>query len=405
MGTSTLIIPKLCKAGFNKRTDTYSGKLAYVIYQDNKKVWRKETSWNGWIQKPGQKVNAGWNAKTREYITETIGEDMAPLEFDNIPTAGFVLNRKVGGHSNGWNHRNTYCRVFDPRGFEFEIQVPNLLFILQEVESMPGKALSGEFVYAWDGKDLVLLPCSSHDYVESQKFTESQSVKISAKTLIPGATYRDKSKEKKTWVYLGRLDYCSHETRYVKGVSKKDCVIRKEHVFWQPEKTYWGWRDKTGFSTPAPTSLCECVNPECHPEFADLLEKYQKSKYASGYVGIKSKKITLSSLKEKPGYSYLEAHNEGKLFIGDTSITIYQVVNDGWGEDRGKVRGYGIGYDQVFRFENGLISSASENRKSYYYGGHSRTADYKTLEELFAAKEISQIYQLTEKGGEILLTN
>ena len=41
-----LFIPTKCKVGFNPRTDTYSGKLAYVIAKDGKK-WRKETSWLG----------------------------------------------------------------------------------------------------------------------------------------------------------------------------------------------------------------------------------------------------------------------------------------------------------------------------------------------------------------------
>lgn len=34
----TITIPKKCKAGFQTRNDTYSGKLAYVIYYDEKGV-------------------------------------------------------------------------------------------------------------------------------------------------------------------------------------------------------------------------------------------------------------------------------------------------------------------------------------------------------------------------------
>jgi hypothetical protein len=49
-------------------------------------------------------------------------------------------------------------RVYDPRNFEFEISVANLLYILEETSSLKGKGLEGEFVYAWEGKELVLLP-------------------------------------------------------------------------------------------------------------------------------------------------------------------------------------------------------------------------------------------------------
>jgi hypothetical protein len=33
-----------------------------------------------------------------------------PQEYDNVPTEGFVLNKKKGGGSSGWNHRSTYCK-------------------------------------------------------------------------------------------------------------------------------------------------------------------------------------------------------------------------------------------------------------------------------------------------------
>jgi len=36
---NTIFIPKKIKIGFNERSDTYTGKLGYVIYHDGK-VWR-----------------------------------------------------------------------------------------------------------------------------------------------------------------------------------------------------------------------------------------------------------------------------------------------------------------------------------------------------------------------------
>ena len=46
-----LYIPQVLKVGFQKRQDTYTGKLSYIIYRDDKKVWRKEKSWDGWCDK------------------------------------------------------------------------------------------------------------------------------------------------------------------------------------------------------------------------------------------------------------------------------------------------------------------------------------------------------------------
>lgn len=45
---SNLYIPKKIHVGFQKRSDTYTGKLAYVIYEDEKGVLRKQGSWDGW---------------------------------------------------------------------------------------------------------------------------------------------------------------------------------------------------------------------------------------------------------------------------------------------------------------------------------------------------------------------
>jgi hypothetical protein len=127
-----LFIPKKIKVGYQKRTDTYTKKLAYIIYYDNKNQLRKQTSWESWRDK-------------------AINSD----EFDNVPTNGFVLNKGVGGNkqSYGWNTRNEYIRIYDPRGFEFEISVQNLLFILTESDCSKGKGLEGDFVYSWNGTE------------------------------------------------------------------------------------------------------------------------------------------------------------------------------------------------------------------------------------------------------------
>ena len=116
---TTIFLPSKINVGFQNRNDTYTKKLAYVIYYDNKGVLRKEKSWDGWRDK-------------------TIPNE----EYDNIPTSGFVLNKKVGGYDTGWNHRQTYVRVYDPRNFEFEISVPNLLYILENATSTKGKGLA-----------------------------------------------------------------------------------------------------------------------------------------------------------------------------------------------------------------------------------------------------------------------
>lgn len=43
--SNNIFLPKKISVGYNERSDTYTGKLAYIIYTDEKGVLRKETSW------------------------------------------------------------------------------------------------------------------------------------------------------------------------------------------------------------------------------------------------------------------------------------------------------------------------------------------------------------------------
>jgi len=139
-------------------------------------------------------------------LGELARQKIDPQEFTNEPTSGFVLNKKVGDYDSGWSHRQAYTRVYDPRGFEFEITIENLLYILENANSIKGKGLEGEFVFGWDGKNLLLIPVESPDYKELTQYSEMifQKNYVKAKDLKLGATYKTKSNEE--YIYMGRFD-------------------------------------------------------------------------------------------------------------------------------------------------------------------------------------------------------
>lgn len=254
MESRQLLIPPTIKVGFQKRKDTYTGKLAYVIYYDMKGNLRKETSWQSWRDR---------GIKGKEYSNE--------------PTEGFVLNKGVGGtrYSSGWNTRSEYIRVYDPRDFEFEISVANLLFILRECDCSRGKGLEGQFVYAWDGKELVLLPVSSLDYQQSKSYTDLQKCSIKAKELITGASYI--TKQEKDLIYLGRFD------RYI-PISiggrrpQKEQGLKKIHVFWNGNNFVF-------LSSMATLSMLK--SDQVADNYAELVDQYVKSEYGSKVVELK----------------------------------------------------------------------------------------------------------------------
>lgn len=372
-----LFISEKVKVGFNLRSDTYTGKLGYVIGFDGKK-WRKEPSWDGWrlhytdsaeflvkkqkaydedvtrqtscyngyiteLEKSPNKYGAdhyyrdytkdGLDGYLKRYIRGyndfknynpnlgRISDDktIIPMEFDNVPTEGFVLNKKAGGYSSGWNHRSTYCRVYDPRGFEFEISIPNLLFILQECNSMKGKGLEGEFVYAWDGKDLVLLPTSSEDYKLSANFTKLQSGKVGVKDLVEGCTYKTKNMEE--YVYLGRFNWLEDEYQYSNSEPYTKCV--KQHIFYNTKGTS---EYNTLLGTTSMANFVQKVTDTPVSNYADLLDKYNESKY-SGVL----KDTTFNDLELPKKYhsryssSDREMVNVCLLEISDNKYEVYSV--------------------------------------------------------------------------------
>lgn len=271
MSNNKLNIAKTIKVGFNKRSDTYTGMLAYIIYYDEKGILRKEKSWESWRDK---KIDA--------------------QEFPNEPTSGFVLNKKVGDYKSDWNHRMAHIRVYDPRGFEFEISVENLLYILQECTSTKGKGLEGEFVYAWDGTTLVLLPTDSVEYQASKVFTDHKLSKVSKGDMVPGCVYMNKDME--NVLYLGREDYYELETNYNEpGYDYSYSYVNKgkKHVFVYTDKgregTYWV---QTGF-----TKIASKISDAIATDFPEKYETFKQSFYGSPVTKITFDEIdyTISS--------------------------------------------------------------------------------------------------------------
>lgn len=284
-----IYIPNKIKVGYQKREGTYTNKLAYVIYYDEKGKLRKEHSWQKWRD-----------------------QSIDPDDFENVPTEGFVLNKKVGGVENswGWNARQSYCRVYDPRGFEFEIDIYNLLYILEYCDSIKGKGLVGKFVYGWEGKDLILIPVDSPDYKKhielSSIVNKNNTIKI--KDLKVGATYIDKNNNE--YIYMGRFDYYEDycyeidgKVFFTYGSMVKYCennnidyyktngcysVIRKmykENITAMTGKRHWFFTNTKydGFIKLKSISgkFVKCINENCVSNYSELYEEMECNSYYS----------------------------------------------------------------------------------------------------------------------------
>jgi len=266
---ANLYIPSKIKVGFQSRGDTFTGKLAYVIYFDEKGKLRKEGSWNSWCDKK-----------------------LGSIEIDNNPRSGYLFNKGVQRGGYDWGTGRSSIRVYDPRDFEFEITVDNLMGILMHSD-VSKRDIVEECVFAWEGKELVLLPVNSEEYQESVKYTAKQSEKVSAKQLIAGHTYNQK-KHEEPLIYVGHFewfDWAYEKHRDYKSPYSHH-VTAKKHVFY----------NGSSFVTPAISSLSSVNSEEIVENYASIVDDFFKTANSQPIVGVK---VIPFRKKERNTYGYL----------------------------------------------------------------------------------------------------
>lgn len=236
---SNLYIPKKIKVGFNKRTDTFTGKLGFVTYFDDKGQLRQEKSWEGWRDK---KIDA--------------------VEFDNEPQSNFVFNKDV--NRNGHWSDVTKVRIYDTRDFEFEIDVGNMMYILMHSD-ISKRDIAEPCVFAWSGKNLILLPVNSEEYRNSVVNTRKQNAVFNLKTLVLGHTYS--TKKQGDAVYLGHHEWAGFSYA---GNAIVPESMGKKHIFYMIK----GYGDK--FVPLDSKELAEEVSAEVHQNYATLIEALHK---------------------------------------------------------------------------------------------------------------------------------
>lgn len=183
------IVPKRLNVGYNKKSNTTNGLLGYVIYYDLKTgELRKEKSQNSWRDK-----------------------SIKSMDFDNVPMKGFLFSSNIvrGGHYRGVVEK---IRVFDPRGFDVEISIENLMKIIEHY-TIEKAEINGKLAYTWYGNELLLLPIDSSEYKESLDLSLKSEKNYTIKDLVVGNIYQcKKSKSVFNEVYLGRFDVNSSIT-------------------------------------------------------------------------------------------------------------------------------------------------------------------------------------------------
>lgn len=357
---STIFVPEKINVGFRNREDTYTKKLSYIIYYDEKGKLRKETSWNSWRDKSIDNV-----------ITE------------NVPTSGFVLNKKAGGYSTGWNHRQTYVRVYDPRGFEFEIDIANLLYILENTNSIKGKGLEGEFVYGWDGKELILVPVDSPDYLEIAKYSKilKSDYKLRAKEIKIGATYL--TKDNQEWIYLGKFDEWENNWNH----RSRDKMNVEHYVPQNIGKRYF-FKTPHGVQTVRSlTKFVALISDECVENYADLIDHLETLQMYSPVDHEVTQYIPITAEEIQQQW---DLPNSWKF----RSVTLY--LSDGEIELK---REYGDDHETVVGYSYRKKNPKYDNRHYLYSEPYYIEEKFFTLEEFIEMKSPTKRQAFLKNGN------
>lgn len=214
-----MYVPEKIEVAYNKRGDTISGLLGFIVPH----TYNREN----------ELVLSHYNLKKimKWSLDDSRFEDDERREtFDNIPKEGFICNSLAGGVGSGWGwyDRQEKIRIHHPDGFEFEIQPYQFFNILTLKGCQPGGILNGEYILYWDeekGTSSVNLisvddpkyiaHINGEEYVElyeedDEEDVDEEEIEVETRTevavedLIIGHVYDiDDTK----YIYLGEYDY------------------------------------------------------------------------------------------------------------------------------------------------------------------------------------------------------
>lgn len=207
-----LYIPEKIKVGFQKRDDTLDSKLGFIIYYDKDGKLKNEKRWNTWRN-----------------------ESIKPLTLENKPFKNANLHKGIEYAGTSFSDGKSTLRIYDNRGFEYEISFDNFVAISLNNEISKGEII-GEFVYAFAGTKLILLPVNSEEYKKALQSTKNKDTDIKEDDLIPGSVYYLKKtsymKGIETCIYIGKYNFNhSISTLNFPANGKEEHIFYKDNGF------------------------------------------------------------------------------------------------------------------------------------------------------------------------------
>lgn len=190
-------IPDSLFVGYQRRENTLNGKLSFVSAENKSGKLYSESQFNHWCS-----------------------EGIAKDTFPNEPMHGFYLNKRRKRQSSVGSDA---MRVFHPLGFEFEIGMANIAYILQYA-NVNMSEITSRCVIGWVAGKLTIIPENSPLFLVSYSIKDPTLEKVKTKLTV-GAHYITKNAEK--CIYLGEHDIYYKQTLELSKDSQD--AFSKEH--------------------------------------------------------------------------------------------------------------------------------------------------------------------------------
>jgi len=192
---STIKIPQTVYVGFQGRRAVDEVPLGFMTpYDETKAGQKRQQTVDQWAK--------GWGSnKTFNSVT-----------LENVPMIGFKIGRAIR-RSRSWGGNASYVRIEDPRGFELEISIENMVMVMDQNIVEDGEIMQ-ECVWGRDGGKNILLPTNSEPYQASLNTTKRLNAVLSLKDVKPGSKVKLVTGE--TGIYYGSLYpiFIKHEAEH-----------------------------------------------------------------------------------------------------------------------------------------------------------------------------------------------
>lgn len=133
---------KSLKVGFQNRKDTFTGKLGFIISDDENKPI-DTTAFKRWCD-----ANLGF------------------MNIENKYETGFLINKNINRQSTFSNSKN--IRVFHPKGFEFEVAVENLIYLIANA-NIVSQEIMAPCLVCWSRGKIFLVPKGTPEALKMDK--------------------------------------------------------------------------------------------------------------------------------------------------------------------------------------------------------------------------------------------